>query len=37
MPRSRIWDLYCHLLGIVGRTPEEKMANLLEIADRSLP
>ncbi|MBL8815543.1 MAG: amidohydrolase [Planctomyces sp.] len=29
-----IWDLHCHLLGIPGRTPEEKMAGLLEIADR---
>lgn len=34
MPQYRIWDLHCHLLGIAGRTPEEKMANLLEIADR---
>lgn len=34
MPRYRIWDLHCHLLGVAGRTPEEKMANLLEIADR---
>lgn len=34
MPHYRIWDLHCHLLGIAGRTPEEKMANLLEIADR---
>lgn len=34
MPQYRIWDLHCHLLGITGRTPEEKMANLLEIADR---
>lgn len=29
-----IWDLHCHLLNIEGRTPEEKMARLLEIADR---
>jgi len=34
MLQYRVWDLHCHLLGIVGRTPEEKMANLLEIADR---
>ena len=34
MPRFRIWDLHCHLLGIAGRTPEEKMSNLLQIADR---
>lgn len=34
MPQYRIWDLHCHLLGVAGRTPEEKMANLLEIADR---
>lgn len=29
-----IWDLHCHLLNVLGRTPEEKMARLLEIADR---
>ncbi|MGN6134260.1 MAG: amidohydrolase family protein [Aureliella sp.] len=29
-----IWDLHCHLLNIEGRTPEEKMAHLLEVADR---
>jgi len=29
-----IWDLHCHLLNIAGRTPEEKMAQLLEVADR---
>ncbi len=34
MPRFRIWDLHCHLLGVAGRTPEEKMATMLEIADR---
>ncbi len=33
-PKFSIWDLHCHLLGIDGRTPEEKMANLLEVADR---
>lgn len=34
MAPFRIWDLHCHLLGIDGRTPEEKMAAMLEIADR---
>ncbi len=34
MPQHRIWDLHCHLLNVAGRTPEEKMATLLEIADR---
>ena len=34
MPQYRIWDLHCHLLNVAGRTPEEKMATLLEIADR---
>jgi hypothetical protein len=29
-----IWDLHCHFIGIDGRTPEERMARLLEIADR---
>lgn len=29
-----IWDLHCHLLNVDGRTPEEKMAHLLEVADR---
>lgn len=35
MPLSyAVWDLHCHLLGVPGRTPEEKMARLLEVADR---
>lgn len=29
-----IWDLHCHLSGVSGRTPEERMAQLIEIADR---
>lgn len=29
-----IWDLHCHLNGIPGRTPDEKMARLIEVADR---
>ncbi len=29
-----IWDLHSHLSGIAGRTPEERMANLIEVADR---
>ncbi len=30
----RIWDLHCHLSGLEGRTPEEKMASLIAFADR---
>lgn len=29
-----IWDLHCHLTGVEGRTPEERMARILEFADR---
>jgi len=29
-----IWDLHCHLTGVPGRTPEERMALLIEYADR---
>lgn len=29
-----IWDLHCHLSGVPGRTPEERMGQLLEYADR---
>jgi uncharacterized protein len=29
-----IWDLHCHLVGVDGRTPEERMAQLLAAADR---
>jgi len=29
-----IWDLHCHLSGVDGRTPAERMARLIEIADR---
>jgi predicted TIM-barrel fold metal-dependent hydrolase len=29
-----IWDLHCHLNGFAGRTPEERMANLIRFADR---
>ena len=30
----RIWDLHCHLSGIVGATPEERAGKLIAIADR---
>ena len=30
----RIWDLHCHLTGVTGRTPEERMTKLLEYASR---
>ena len=29
-----IWDLHCHFGGVEGATPEEKMARLVEYADR---
>ncbi len=29
-----IWDLHCHLSGVAGRTPEERMAKLVAAADR---
>ncbi len=32
--RFRIWDLHCHLNGVPGRTPDEKMARLVAYADR---
>src|SRR4051812_23625762 len=31
---ERIWDLHCHLTGVGGRTPDERMARLIEFADR---
>lgn len=30
----RIWDVHCHLAGLAGRTPDQRMARLLEAADR---
>src|SRR5262245_18673065 len=32
-PKPIIWDTHCHLSG-EGRTPEEKLANLIRYADR---
>lgn len=29
-----IWDLHCHLSGVPGRTPDERIAQLIEYADR---
>ena len=29
-----IWDLHCHLSGVPGKTPDERMARLIEFADR---
>ncbi len=29
-----IWDIHCHLSGVEGSTPEERMARLIEFADR---
>jgi predicted TIM-barrel fold metal-dependent hydrolase len=33
-PRERIWDLHCHMSGVPGRTPDERMAALVDRADR---
>lgn len=30
----RVWDLHCHIAGLDGRTPAEKMAGLVAFADR---
>lgn len=30
----KIWDLHCHLSGVAGLTPEERLGNLLRYADR---
>jgi len=32
--RMRIWDLHCHLSGVAGLTPEERLKALLVYADR---
>ncbi len=29
-----IWDLHCHLSGVSGRTPDERIAKLMDFADR---
>ncbi|MFO0944818.1 MAG: amidohydrolase family protein [Planctomycetota bacterium] len=29
-----IWDLHCHLAGFAGRTPHERMAGMIEFANR---
>jgi hypothetical protein len=29
-----IWDLHCHLANMSGRTPHERMAELIKHADR---
>ncbi|HUQ91143.1 MAG TPA: amidohydrolase family protein [Bryobacteraceae bacterium] len=29
-----IWDLHCHLNGVAGQTSDERMANLMQFADR---
>ena len=31
---TEIWDLHAHLSGVPGRTPDERMARLIEFADR---
>lgn len=32
--KFRIWDLHCHLSGVPGLTPEERLGQLLRYADR---
>lgn len=34
MVKPEIWDLHCHLAGLAGSTPEERLGKLLEFADR---
>jgi hypothetical protein len=29
-----IWDVHCHLSGVPGSTPEERLGNLIRYADR---
>jgi len=31
---GEIWDLHCHLMGVPGRTPEERMRELMRCATR---
>lgn len=31
---ATVWDLHCHLSGFDGRTPDERMARMVETADR---
>ena len=33
-PAFMIWDLHCHLGGFGGKTPDERIAPLIEFADR---
>lgn len=33
-PPAEIWDLHTHLSGVPGRTPDERMVNLLAFAER---
>src|SRR5262245_41725313 len=37
LPKSThvtIWDVHCHLSGVPGRTPDERLGQLIEFADR---
>jgi predicted TIM-barrel fold metal-dependent hydrolase len=34
MTKPEIWDLHCHLSGVPGTTPEERLGKLLAFADR---
>ncbi|MBI4326448.1 MAG: amidohydrolase family protein [Chloroflexi bacterium] len=33
-PKFEIWDLHCHLSGVPGATPQDRLGKLLEYADR---
>lgn len=33
-PNTGIWDLHCHINGVAGRTPDERMTQLMRYADR---
>ena len=33
-PSSEIWDVHCHLSGVSGRTPQERVAELIRFGDR---
>ena len=33
----KIWDLHCHLSGVDGQTPAQRIAQIMEIADREDP
>ncbi len=34
-PSSEIWDVHCHLSGVSGRTPEERVGELIRFVTSS--